>query len=137
MGAIGCGQSAVMDTTKNRISFMLVEDEAGFQDSVKLVLSLDPRFYVSGSAMSGEEALEHFDDIAPDIVLLDFRLPGIDGLETARRMKARRPNVEIVMVTAHTEEVVAKLARQLDIRGVIPKARFSLEGLRRALDLAP
>lgn len=130
-----CMDNVTEGRVEGRINVMLVEDEAGFQDLVRLVLSFDARFHVCGTAMTGEHGLEQFDQLAPDLVLVDFRLPGIDGLETTRQMKERRPDVEIVMVTAHTEEVLAKLAREADIKGVIPKASFSLERILSTLDL--
>ena len=88
-----------MDITgKKQIRVMLVEDEIGYQDLVKLVLSLEPLFEVCETATTGEEALQKFEQATPDLVLVDFRLPGIDGLETTRRLKERRPDVVVVMV---------------------------------------
>ena len=81
---------------------MVVEDAPEFQELVVLTLTLEPHLKVDFIASSGEEALDAFDRVAPDLVLLDFRLPGIDGLETARRMKQRRPDVKIALVTAYT-----------------------------------
>ena len=70
----------------------------------------------------------------PDLILVDFRLPGIDGLETAKRIKDRCPEVIIAMVTAHTEEVLSRFAKEAQIQVVIPKATFSLEQVQRLVD---
>lgn len=120
-----------------RIRVMVVDDEPVFQELVLLVLSLDPRFEVVGIAGTGEEALDGFEDASPDLVLLDFRMPGMDGLETAKRMKKRRPDILIAMVTAHTEEILGRLAREARIHRVIPKANFNLERVQELLDAAP
>ena len=111
---------------------MVVEDAPEFQDLVVLTLTLEPHLKVDFIASSGEEALEALDRVAPDLVLLDFRLPGIDGLETARRMKQRRPDVKIALVTAYTEDVLKRAAHSAHVEAVIPKADFSL---RRVLDV--
>ena len=116
---------------------MVVDDEPVFQELVLLVLSLDPKFEVVGMAGTGEEALDEFEDASPDLVLLDFRMPGIDGLETAKRMKERRPDIKIAMVTAHTEEILGRLAKEARIHRVISKANFSLERVQELLEAAP
>ena len=110
--------------TQSLARIMVVEDAPEFQDLVVLTLTLEPHLKVIAS--SGEEALEAFDRVAPDLVLLDFRLPGIDGLETARRMKERRSDVKIALVTAHSEEVMRRAAHEANIEELIPKADFSL-----------
>lgn len=70
---------------------MIVEDQPAFQELVQLVLSLDPRFDVICTSGTGDEALEQLDEVCPDLVLLDFLMPGMDGLETAKRIKGRWP----------------------------------------------
>ncbi len=119
---------------REHIRVMIVEDEPTFQELVQLVLSLDPRFEIVGIAGTGEEALKGFEEAYPDLVLLDFRLPGIDGLETAKRMKEQRPDVKVAMVTAHTEEVLGRLAKEARIHEVIPKASLSLERIQQLVN---
>ncbi len=121
-------------SNKSQVRVMIVEDEPSFQDLVQLVLSLDPRFSMVHAAGTGEDAVANLEEAAPDLVLVDFRLPGIDGLETAKRIKDRRPDVTIAMVTAHTEEVLSRFAKEAQIQVVIPKATFSLEQVQRLVD---
>ena len=119
-----------------RIKVMIVDDEPVFQELVLLVLSMDPQFDVVRIAGTGEEALSEFESAAPDLVLLDFSMPGMDGLETARRIKQRSPDTKIAMVTAHTEHVLSRLAREAQIHEVIPKANFNLERVQRLVGAA-
>ncbi len=120
-----------MDKSMARV--MVVEDAPEFQELVVLALSLEPYIKIEYIADSGEDALEAFPSVAPDLVLLDFQLPGINGLETAKRMKELRPDVKIALVTAYSEEVMERAAKETDIEEVIPKSSFSLARIQRLL----
>lgn len=119
---------------KSATRVMVVEDAPEFQELVVLTLTLEPHFNVEFIASSGEEAMEAFDRVSPELVLLDFRLPGIDGLETAKRMKERRPEVKIALVTAYAEDVLKRAATEANVEAVIPKADFSLARVQAVLD---
>ena len=112
---------------------MIVESDPTFQDLIKLVLADDPHLKIVWTAGTGEEACDRVGALSPDVILIDFHLPGIDGFETGKRIKEQLPNVTIVMVTAHTEEVFARLAKEAQIDEVIPKSGFSLERVQRLL----
>jgi len=114
---------------------MVVEDASEFQELVVLTVSLEPYIKIVHIADSGEEALEEFDRACPDLVLLDFRLPGINGLETAKRMKEQRSDVKIALVTAYAEEVVEQAAKDANVEEVIPKSSFSLARVKQLLDI--
>ncbi len=69
---------------------------------------LERRGYDVVEAYSGDEALEAFKQENPDVVLLDFRMPGKDGLETLHELKALDPDASVIMVTAVYEKNIAK-----------------------------
>ena len=82
------------------IRLLLVDDEQGFVEA--LTRRLVSRDYQVAYVLSGEEALRFLDkDKSMDVVLLDVKMPGLDGLETLRRIKALQPLVETIMLTAH------------------------------------
>ena len=83
-------------------SVLIVEDEDSFVDALTLGLTREG-FKVS-VARDGAEALDLFDDVAPDLVLLDVMLPKISGLDVCRELRARS-NVPIIMVTAKGAEI--------------------------------
>jgi len=114
---------------------MVVEDSKEYQQVVLLTLSLEPYLKVVDISDSGEDALEAFGRVSPDLVLLDFRLPGIDGLETAKRMKQIDPKVKIALVTAFANEVQGRTYNTNAVEGVIPKTEFSLARLQETLIL--
>jgi two-component system, NtrC family, response regulator AtoC len=78
---------------------LVVDDEASIRDSLRLLLKTN--FSVS-VAEDGETALEMFDELAPDLVLLDVIMPKLDGLETLKRLRSRNPQVPVIMLTATT-----------------------------------
>ena len=112
---------------------MVVKDSPDFQDALVVFLLLQPYFKDIHNASSGEEALEAFARVSPELVLLDFRLPGIDGLETAKRMKQQRPDVKIALVTAFAEEAFERAAKEARVDEVIPKANFTAAQVRQLL----
>mgnify|MGYP001608716724 CR=1 FL=1 len=119
--------------TRSITRVMVVEDSKEFQEVLILTLSLEPYVKVVHIADSGEEALRSLETASPDLVLLDFRLPGIDGLETARRIKKQRPNTTIALVTAYADEVSKRAYEEGNVNGVIPKSSFSLTRIRELL----
>lgn len=86
------------------IRVFVVEDQPQILDSLIRILSASPGVEVCGQARSGEEALEAVFDAAPGVVLSDLGLPGIDGIEVTRAIKARAPEVEVLVFTVFDEE---------------------------------
>ncbi|MFQ5934098.1 MAG: response regulator transcription factor [Dehalococcoidia bacterium] len=120
-----------MNNSSSRV--MIVEDSPDYQEILVLTLSLEPYVKIVHIAGSGEEALEVFDEASPELVLLDFKLPGIDGLETAKRMKEQRPDVKIALVTAYAEEILDRATKEANVEEVIPKSSFSLARIQHLL----
>lgn len=78
---------------------LVVDDEAEFRDLT--VKRLDKRGLKAAGAASGEEALVAIDRTLVDVVLLDVKMPGMDGIETLREIKRRKPLIEVVLLTGH------------------------------------
>lgn len=111
---------------------LVVEDDRGVRESLGAVL--EHQGHEVALCESGEEALERIDPL-PDLVILDLNLPGIDGLETCRRIRARRLRVPILMLTARHEigDRVAGLDAGADDYLVKPFALDELLARVRAL----
>lgn len=89
-----------MNTRNNSIRVVLVDDHAIWRGGVQSMLE-DTEFEVVGEASSGKEALEVVGQTLPQIVLLDIRMAGGDGLDTLQAMKAQHPVTAIVMLTTY------------------------------------
>lgn len=86
-------------------SVLLVDDELEFLET--LVKRLKKRNLAVQGVKSGEEALEWLAKESADVVVLDVKMPGMDGIETLRRIKKSHPLVEVIMLTGHASMEVA------------------------------
>jgi signal transduction histidine kinase len=86
---------------------MVVDDNAGFRESLLALLDAG-NLEVVGEARSGEEALSIMETLSPDVVLMDVRMPGIDGIETTRRLKRARPTLGIVALSGHEDQAIVR-----------------------------
>lgn len=89
----------------NAIRLLLVDDQILFVESLRTVLEVRARdIEVVGVAHDGKEALSKTAELRPDIVLLDVRMPGMDGVEAAREMALRYPGVRVMMLTTFDDD---------------------------------
>jgi len=111
--------------TRSRI--LVVDDERMIRWSIQQTLSKDG--HAVAAVETGEEAVAQATDEMPDLVFLDITLPGIDGLEVLRRLKALDPSVAVVMVTATEDLKTAVEAMRLGAYDYVSKP-FDLDRLR-------
>lgn len=86
------------------IRIMIVDDQALMRDGLRTILDLEADLEVAAVAGDGEEALRVFQEAVVDVVLLDIRMPKMDGVECAGLLKKRDPRVKIIMLTTFNEE---------------------------------
>jgi DNA-binding NarL/FixJ family response regulator len=89
-------------------------------------------FEVVGSAGTGEQTVEELEDTDPDVVVMDLKLPGIDGLETAKRIREIRPGQQIVLYSAYVDADVERRAREAGVAVCVPKLS-GVEALAREI----
>jgi len=87
-----------------KISILIVDDHEVVRNGIRSYLETLPDFDVVGEAASGEEALPLVSEHIPDIVLMDLIMPGMDGIETTRRIKQISPRTYVVVLTSYHED---------------------------------
>jgi DNA-binding NarL/FixJ family response regulator len=92
-----------LPTALPQVRVLLVDDNAGFRDSLISLLDTD-EMTVVGQAASGDQALDLVEVTAPDVILMDVRMPSMDGIETTRRLKVSHPAIGIVALTGSEDQ---------------------------------
>ena len=92
-------------TQLEEVRVLLVDDEVEFVST--LTKRMKKRKLKTSSVNSGEDALEFLDQHPADVVVLDVKMPGIDGIQTLREIKQQYPLVEVIMLTGHANVEVA------------------------------
>jgi DNA-binding NarL/FixJ family response regulator len=133
--ADGAGtRTSKLDATHQNGSLMattvlIVDDHASFRRAVRLVLEYEG-YEVIGEAADGEEALTAAAELAPELVLLDVHMPGIDGFEVAERLTSHENPPKVVLTSSRDGSDFDQRVRRSGARGFIPKAEIS--GVRLA-----
>jgi DNA-binding NarL/FixJ family response regulator len=99
---------------------LIVDDDPGFRDAARLLLELEG-YDVVGEAGDGEAGVRRAAELAPDLVLLDVQMPGMDGLEAATRITAVADGPSVVITSSQERVDIAGTGA----RGFIPKAELS------------
>ena len=110
---------------EDRIRVLLVEAHRLVREGVRLLLERTPDLAVAGEAADGEAGVHLFARLAAegrvDLVVCELALPGIDGLEVARRVKALAPGTPVVLLTMHDDEVSLRGMVRIGADGYVPK----------------
>ncbi|NIR25778.1 MAG: response regulator transcription factor [Gammaproteobacteria bacterium] len=113
---------------------MIVDDYEAMRETIRQVLAADPRFAIVAEAASGEEAIQLTHQMPLDLVLLDMRLPGINGLIAAEAIKIAQPRTVILILSSDWSPAYERRARAIGVRARLAKQSLSLGKIYRALD---
>ena len=106
------------------IKILLVDDEKEFVTTLAERLQL--RHFESEYALNGEEALQLLTEKVPDVMIVDLKMPGLDGMEVLRRAKKIGPEIPVIILTGHGSEKDKNEARRLG----------AFEYLKKPIDIA-
>ena len=119
-------------TVSPKPTILICDDEEGVRESFKLILETD---YQLKFAKNGLEALEFLKSSAPDAMLLDIKMPKMNGIETLKQIKKLKPKLPVIVVTGYQSVETAQEALRNGASDYIPKPFESKHILKVAADL--
>jgi DNA-binding NarL/FixJ family response regulator len=87
-----------------RIRVLAVDDQRVVREGLAMLLGLLPDVEVVGTAADGEQALALAGELRPDVILMDLRMPRVDGVEATRRLRASHPEIKVVVLTTYADD---------------------------------
>ena len=114
------------------VRVLIVDDQLPFREASRMVVELTDGFEVVGEAENGEEGVEMASTLAPDLVLMDVQMPGIDGLEATRRIMALDNPPHVLVMSTHESGNFEAPALASGALGFIPKSAFGMDELEEA-----
>jgi DNA-binding NarL/FixJ family response regulator len=108
-------------------SIVIADDHPIFRSGLRALIEAEPSFTVIGEASDGEEAVRLIENEKPDVALLDYNMPGLNGFAVLDELAKRRIAVIPVMLTMHNEEAMFAKAMELGVRGYVLKDSASVD----------
>lgn len=109
----------------NLMKVMIVDDNQRFLDSMIFLLSSKKEFQRIMTANNGREALEYYNQDRPDLVLMDIEMPGINGLETVKKMMWIHPSVKFIAITMYHDRAYLTELISAGFNGCVYKSEVS------------
>jgi NarL family two-component system response regulator YdfI len=106
---------------KEAIRILIADDHAIVRDGLRLILETNPDFELVGEAADGASAVRLAGGLQPNVVLMDLRMPGMDGLEAIERLCAQVPNSAVVILTTYNEDDLMLRGLRAGARGYLLK----------------
>jgi len=115
------------------VRVLIVDDQEPFRMAARMVVEATDGFEVVGESETGEDSVEQARELAPDLVLMDVNLPGINGLEATRQILAEgKGSVVVLLLSTNEEEEYAPRAAECGASAYVPKAVFGPDRLEQA-----
>jgi NarL family two-component system response regulator YdfI len=103
------------------IHILIVDDHLVVREGLRTILEVTEDLVPVGEAADGAEAVKLVGELSPDVVLMDLRMPGVDGIEAIRQIKARYPKIEIVILTTYDDDEYIVEGLRAGARGYLLK----------------
>ena len=112
------------DEEMTAVPVLIVDDQVPFRRAARMVVTATPGFEVVGEAVTGEEAVEQFEALAPGLVLMDINLPGISGIEATRRITESHPDAVVLLLSTYRADDLPSDATTCGAAGYVNKEQF-------------
>jgi DNA-binding NarL/FixJ family response regulator len=107
------------------VGVVTVDDQAVFRDAAREIIDATPGFQALGEAASGTDGVRLVCDLDPELVLVDVRMPGMDGIETARRLASVHPRSVVILISIDDSANVPSSAARSGAAALVRKRDFS------------
>ena len=124
-----------MSQEPTAVRLLVVDDQQLIRDGIAALLSIRPGITIVGTAVNGREAVEKAVELGPDVVLMDVRMPELDGVEAVAVLRGRAPECRVVMLTTFDDEEYVVQALRAGASGYLLKD-LPAEELAQAVRLA-
>jgi DNA-binding NarL/FixJ family response regulator len=104
---------------------LLVDDHEIVREKLHKMLEEQDAWQVCGEAENGQQAVDKFAKAKPDVVVMDFQMPEMNGLEATRQIIKRSPNTPILMLTVYATSQLMEQARRAGVKGFCPKSEVT------------
>ena len=111
----------------DKLTVLLADDHALVRKGFRRILEDDPAILVVAEASEGEEAVQLTLELRPKVVVMDCALPGINGIDATRRIRAKIPDATVLMLSMHSEDTLVRQALEAGARGYILKNALELD----------
>jgi DNA-binding NarL/FixJ family response regulator len=105
----------------NEIRLLLADDHAVVRSGLRLLLESQPDMVIIGEAENGEDAIRRTKELGPDVVLMDIEMPGMNGIEAARQIKAQSPRTAVLALTMYEDDQYFFEMLRAGASGYVPK----------------
>jgi NarL family two-component system response regulator YdfI len=103
------------------IRILIADDHLIIREGLRLILETEPDFELAGEAADGAEAVRLAAELSPDVILMDLRMPGVDGMTAIAQIRASQPEISIVILTTYNEDDLMRRGLRAGARGYLLK----------------
>jgi DNA-binding NarL/FixJ family response regulator len=100
---------------------LIADDNPHVRHALRTLLEHNPEWEVCGEAVDGRDAVSKAQQLSPDLIVLDFLMPGLNGLEAAREIHKSVPSARMLMCTMYLSRQLTEVAKNSGVRGAVPK----------------
>jgi len=111
----------------NKLTVLLVDDHALVRRGFRRMLEDEPTLEVVGEASDGLEAVQLAEQLQPQVIVMDCALPQMNGIEATRRIRAKSPEIAVLMLSMHSEDTLVRQALEAGARGYVLKNAMDLD----------
>jgi DNA-binding NarL/FixJ family response regulator len=115
------------EAKEHPLRLLIAEDHVVVRQALRVMLEMEPDLEVVGEAPNGEQALSLAHELKPDLVLMDIRMEGMDGVEATRRLRQELPHVGVLVLTGYGEDAVLLKAVEAGAHGFLLKDASAAE----------